>query len=82
MGDVDGACVAEALKFQTLPVGKYTVAELRNGREVANYSFVRVTGEGIAEVKANQTTEVELVNDYTQAIGEVKVQSLYTHVRW
>ena len=61
-----------------LPIGRYTVTELLNSAEITNYTLV-TTGdgasvtEGEAQVAANETVTVDIVNVYEEDKGEIKV---------
>ncbi|MBQ9300172.1 MAG: Cna B-type domain-containing protein [Clostridia bacterium] len=50
-----------------VPVGRYTVAEVRDGIQINGYSLT-VTGEGTFDVRANQNEEVVITNQYDEQI--------------
>lgn len=60
-----------------LPVGKYTISEVRDGAEISGYTLT-VTGEGTFEVHANQNQEVVVTNKYEESGPD----GLYVTKKW
>ena len=54
---------AKSVTIDDLMPGEYSVTELRDGIEIASYTL-KVSGEGIAEVKAGETTSIKITNTY------------------
>lgn len=65
---------AKPLEIGNVPLGEYTVTELDEGRAIANYSFVGVTGEGTKEVTKGATTTFDLTNTYSDG-GEYEIKA-------
>ena len=67
----------QSLTIDNLPIGRYTVSELRDSAVISNYTLTEASvTEGEAEVEIGKEAEVTLSNVYERDEGSVKVTKL------